>query len=62
MPAKSKAQFRFMQMCEHSPRHAKGECPDEETAREFTRSGSKGLPERKVRRKPRVSYPSPKGK
>jgi hypothetical protein len=61
MPAKSKAQFRFMQMCRHSPEHAKGDCPDEETAKEFTRSSSKGLPERKgKRRKQKVSYPKPK--
>ena len=55
MPAKSKAQQRFMGMCAHGS-HAKGECPDKETAREFARTPRKGLPERK-RRKPSVSYP-----
>lgn len=59
MPAVSKAQQRFMGMCSHNPKHAKGECPDEETAREFARTPRKGLPERK-RRKPKASYPSPK--
>lgn len=61
MPAKSKAQQRFMAMCEHNPKHARGECPDEETAREFARTKRKGLPERKSkRRKPKVDYPAPK--
>lgn len=59
MPAVSKSQQRFMAMCEHNPKHAKGECPDEKTSREFARTPRKGLPERK-RRKPKVSYPSPK--
>jgi hypothetical protein len=57
MPAKSKSQFRFMKMCEHNPEHAKGECPDKETAREFTQSSSKGLPERKsTRRKTALAH------
>ena len=59
MPAVSKSQQRFMAMCEHDPKHARGECPDKETAREFARTPRKGLPERK-RRKPRAEYPSPK--
>lgn len=63
MPAVSKAQQRFMAMCKHDPKHARGECPDEKTAGEFARTSRKGLPERKSgRRKPRVEYPSPKRK
>lgn len=60
MPAVSKAQQKFMAICKHSPKHAKGECPDEETAGEFARTKRKGLPERKGRRKPKASYPFPK--
>jgi hypothetical protein len=36
MPAKSKAQQRFMGMCAHSPSHAKGKCPSKSVAREFS--------------------------
>jgi hypothetical protein len=49
MPAVSKAQQKFMAMCAHSPKHAKGECPDKETAREFSHTGGKKLPARKKR-------------
>jgi hypothetical protein len=62
MPAVSKAQQRFMGMCAHNPKHANGDCPDKETSREFARTSRKGLPERKTRRKPQVSYPMPKKK
>lgn len=63
MPSVSKRQQRFMAMCEHSPKHARGECPDQETAREFARTPRKGLPERKSgRRKPKAHYPMPRGK
>lgn len=62
MPAKSKAQQRFMGMCSKHPGQAHGECPDKETAREFARTPRKGLPERKGRRKPRAEYPMPKRK
>lgn len=60
MPSVSKAQQSYMAGCEHNPRHMKGECPDEETAREFARTPRKGLPERKGRRKPKANYPMPK--
>lgn len=58
MPSVSKSQQRWAASCLHNPKH-KGECPDEETSREFARTPRKGLPERK-RRKPRAEYPSPK--
>lgn len=50
MPAKSKAQQRFMAMCAHGT-HPKGECPDKETAREFAKTPHKGLPERAPKKK-----------
>lgn len=52
MPTVSRRQFAFMQMCRHSPQHARGKCPSAEVAKEFTRGQSpKGLPERAPRRK-----------
>lgn len=57
MPAVSAKQQKFMAICKHDPKHARGECPDEETAGHFARTPRRGLPERKGRRKPRVSYP-----
>lgn len=36
MPAVSKKQMRFMRMCKHSPKHAKGKCPSPAVASEFT--------------------------
>ncbi len=35
MPAKTKKQARFMRMCAHQPKHAKGKCPSKSVAREF---------------------------
>jgi len=35
MPAKSKKQARFMRMCAHQPKHAKGKCPSKSLPREF---------------------------
>lgn len=35
MPYKSGKQARFFEMCRHSPEHAKGQCPDQETLTEF---------------------------
>lgn len=61
MPSVSASQQKFMGMCSKHPEHARGECPDEETAREFARTPRKGLPEHK-RRKPKANYPKPKGK
>jgi len=47
MPAKSKAQQRFMAMCSHNPSHASGTCPDMsvEDMRDFAKTPRKGLPE-----------------
>ena len=50
MPAKSKAQQALMAMCSHSPSHAKGTCPTgltKEQMREYARTPTKNLPERK---------------
>ena len=33
MPAKTKKQERFMQMCAHSPQKARGKCPSRSDAR-----------------------------
>ena len=49
MPAKSKAQQRFMAMCDHGT-HPRGQCPDQATAREFAKTPRRGLPEH-VRKK-----------
>jgi hypothetical protein len=46
MPAKSKAQQRFMGMCAHDPKHADGKCPAPAVARDFASTKHKGLPER----------------
>jgi len=37
MPAKTKKQMRFMQLCAHNPKHANGKCPSIKVAREFSR-------------------------
>lgn len=52
MPAKSKAQLKYMRMCAHNPEKAKGECPSKEVAREFSH-GPKGkkLPHRVKKKK-----------
>jgi hypothetical protein len=51
MPAVSKAQRRFMGMCEHNPQHAKGQCPSKAVAAEFSHTSEKGLPQKKGRGK-----------
>ena len=35
MPYESGKQARFFEMCRHSPRHARGQCPDTKTLSEF---------------------------
>ena len=48
MPARSIAQRRFMGLCAHDPKHARGKCPDM-TARQyhdFTTTPEKALPRR----------------
>ncbi len=35
MPAVSKKQQRFMQMCLHNPGKARGQCPPKKVAKEF---------------------------
>lgn len=53
MPARSKAQQRFMAMCAHNPKHAQGTCPPPDVAREFARAPNfKRLPTRAKRRRP----------
>ena len=49
MPAVSKAQRRFMGMCEHNPKHAAGKCPDMSQSQmsEFASTSEKELPMRK---------------
>ena len=51
MPAKSKAQQRFMAMCAHEPAHTRGTCPDmpRKSLREFASTPTKGLPKRVTR-------------
>jgi len=53
MPAVSKAQRRFMGMCEHNPQHAQGKCPDMTKAQlhDFAATKEKGLPQKKTRKK-----------
>jgi hypothetical protein len=58
MPAVSKKQQKFMAICSHDPKHAKGECPDKETAHEFSFGKRSELPERKGPRKKRSPYRS----
>ena len=38
MPSKSGKQHRFMEMCAHTPAHAKGKCPSEKISREFVKA------------------------
>lgn len=47
MPAVSKAQQRFMAMCEHNPGSVKGKCPDmsKSEMHKFSSTKRKGLPE-----------------
>ena len=46
MPATSKAQQRFMAICEHNPQHAQGQCPDmtHQQMHDFAATPTKGLP------------------
>ena len=50
MPAQSKAQQKFMALCEHTPEKAAKKCPPASVAREYARTSRKGLPE-KVRKR-----------
>lgn len=49
MPSVSRAQRRFMGMCEHQPEHAKGKCPDmtKQQYHEFAATTEKGLQQQK---------------
>jgi hypothetical protein len=49
MPATSKAQRRFMAMCEHSPQHVQGHCPNmtQQQFHDYASTPEKGLPKRK---------------
>lgn len=49
MPATSKAQQRFMAMCEHNPSHARGKCPDMTVKQfhEYASTKTKNLPKRR---------------
>jgi hypothetical protein len=51
MPAKSKAQQKFMAMCEHNPEKAKGKCPSKDVAKEFAHTSGKKLPEHTSKKK-----------
>ena len=45
MPAKSKAQQRFMAMCAHGT-HPRGQCPSKDVARDYAKTPRKSLPQR----------------
>jgi hypothetical protein len=53
MPSVSKAQRRFMAMCEHSPKHATSKCPDMTVKQmhDFAATPEKGLPNKKKAKK-----------
>jgi len=55
MPSKSIAQRRFMSICEHSPKHAYGKCPNmtKEQFHEFSSTKEKNLPKYAAQRKNR---------
>ena len=36
MPSTSDKQARFMAMCAHNPKHAKGKCPPAKVAKEYS--------------------------
>lgn len=50
MPAKSRAQQRFMGLCASKPEKASKPCPPKAVAREFARAPAKKLPARKGKR------------
>lgn len=58
MPAVSKAQQRFMAMCEHDPAHANGKCPQmtQEQFHEYASTPSKGLPARSLKKRMTKPY------
>lgn len=37
MPAESRKQANFMQMCRHNPAHAIGKCPSPKVAKDFSK-------------------------
>ena len=41
-PAVSERQRKFMAVCAHDPAHARGQCPDRKTAREFSKNPTGG--------------------
>jgi hypothetical protein len=47
MPAVSQRQQRYMAMCMHDPKHARGKCPDmsQEEYRKFAETSRRGLAE-----------------
>ena len=54
MPAKSKAQQRFMGMCAHNPKHARGKCPSPKVAREFASGKTSSLPKKIGKKKKKM--------
>lgn len=52
MPAESKAQRRFMAVCEHKPAHAIGKCPDmsKKQMHDYAATPEKGLPSKKKKK------------
>lgn len=53
MPSVSKAQRRFMAMCEHDPKHVQGKCPNLSVKQmhDFASTKEKNLPARKKKGK-----------
>ena len=49
MPAVSKAQQKYMAICEHNPQHAQGKCPDmsKSEMHDYAATPTKGLPYKK---------------
>lgn len=42
MPAESPKQQKFMAMCAHNPKHAKGKCPSHKVSEEFSHKPAGG--------------------
>jgi hypothetical protein len=53
MPARSKAQAKFMAICQHHPEHAKGKCPNmtNQQFHDYAATPRKGLPNYAAKKK-----------
>lgn len=49
MPAKSAKQQRYMAMCAHNPGEAKGKCPPQKVAKEFSHKPAGGYSMDKIK-------------